>query len=343
MNHQKELYELALFAGIGGGILGSDLLGFRTVCGVEKEEYPQRVLMERQNDGTLPPFPIWDDVCTFDPGPWKGRVDLISGGFPCQDISIAGKGIGLSGERSGLWREMARIIDGIRPPFVFIENSPELAKKGLEYVLYDLARMGYDAAWNIYSAADVGAPHLRRRLWILAVLNTYCNGRQAMHLQLAQSGAPVRTAPSRELSGASSLSAPHARREGEQEGHGGTEGSTDRRAGSEGQGNPLADTMCDGQQAVLPLQTGGAGREAGQAPNSLTDEGTAVGLTGAPASLTWWSTEPGMGRVADGIPCRVDRIKALGNAQVPGVAAHAFRDLFKQLMHIDFSTWQNLR
>ena len=102
--------ELALFAGAGGGILAGHLLGWRTVCAVEIEDYPRRVLLQRQADGFLPRFPIWDDITTFDGKPWRGRVDVISGGFPCQDISAAGKGDGLDGERSGLWREMARVV-----------------------------------------------------------------------------------------------------------------------------------------------------------------------------------------------------------------------------------------
>ena len=108
--------ELALFAGAGGGILGGHLLGWRTVCAVELEPYAASVLVARQNDGILPPFPIWDDVCTFDGRPWRGVVDVVSGGFPCQDISIAGKGAGLDGERSGLWKEMAgKLTEEDRP------------------------------------------------------------------------------------------------------------------------------------------------------------------------------------------------------------------------------------
>ena len=160
--------ELALFAGAGGGILGGKLLGWRTVCAVEIEPYPASVLAQRQNDGILPPFPIWDDVCTFDGRPWRGIVDVVSGGFPCQDISCAGKGAGLDGERSGLWKEMARIIGEVRPRFILIENSPMLRTRGLSTVLKDLAETGYDARWGVFGACDVGAPHKRDRMWILA-------------------------------------------------------------------------------------------------------------------------------------------------------------------------------
>jgi DNA (cytosine-5)-methyltransferase 1 len=159
--------ELALFAGAGGGILGGHLLGWRTVCAVEWEPYPASVLCARQNDGFLPPFPVWDDVQTFDGKPWRGIVDVVSGGFPCQDISAAGKGAGIDGERSGMWREMARIIHEVRPRFVFVENSPMLTSRGLGRVLGDLASMGFNARWGVLGAADVGAPHQRDRIWIV--------------------------------------------------------------------------------------------------------------------------------------------------------------------------------
>jgi len=163
--------ELALFAGAGGGILGGHLLGWRTVCAVEYELYPCAVLIARQNDGILPPFPIWDDVRTFDGKPWRGIVDVVSGGFPCQDISFAGKGAGIEGERSGLWVEMARIVGEVRPRYVFVENSPMLTSRGLGYVLGDLASLGYDARWGVLGADAVGAPHKRDRIWIVAHAN----------------------------------------------------------------------------------------------------------------------------------------------------------------------------
>ena len=160
--------ELALFAGAGGGILGGKLLGWRTVCAVELEPYPASVLIQRQNDGILAPFPIWDDVCTFDGIPWRGIVDVVSGGFPCQDISLAGKGAGIGGARSGLWREFARILGEVRPQFAFVENSPALTLRGLGVVLGDLAEMGFDAKWGVLGASDVGGEHLRKRVWIVA-------------------------------------------------------------------------------------------------------------------------------------------------------------------------------
>ena len=162
--------ELALFAGAGGGILAGHLLGWRTVAAVEIEDYPRRVLLQRQADGFLPRFPIWDDIRTFDGKPWRGKVDVVTGGFPCQDISAAGKGVGLDGERSGLWGEMARVICEVRPSYAFIENSPMLTIRGLDRVLCDLAKMGFDAQWGVLGAADVGAKHQRDRIWFVAKL-----------------------------------------------------------------------------------------------------------------------------------------------------------------------------
>ena len=167
--------ELALFAGAGGGILGGKLLGWRTVCAVEINTYRARRLMQRQNEGHLSPFPVWDDVCTFDGRPWCGVVDVVSGGFPCQDISTAGNGAGLSGARSGLWKEMARIIGEVRPRFALVENSPALTTRGMGRILGDLAEMGFDARWGAFTARDEGAPIERERIFIACANQEYRN------------------------------------------------------------------------------------------------------------------------------------------------------------------------
>ena len=164
----RSLRELALFAGAGGGILGGYLLGWQTVCAVEFDPYARDVLLARQNDGCLPPFPVWDDVRTFDGRPWRGAVDVVSGGFPCQDISLAGRGAGIDGEQSGLWGEMARIIGEVRPRFAFVENSPALAIRGLGRVLGDLADLGMAVEWGVLGAKHAGAPHQRARIWLVA-------------------------------------------------------------------------------------------------------------------------------------------------------------------------------
>ena len=160
--------ELHLFAGVGGGILGGIMLGHRPVCAVEIDEYCRSVLVQRQNDGSLPHFPIWDDICTFDATRWRGAVDVVCGGFPCQNISSAGKGTGILGQKSSLWFEMLRVICEVRPKFAFVENSPMLVRRGLDAVLGGLAESGYDAEWTVLPASAVGSPHHRERLWILA-------------------------------------------------------------------------------------------------------------------------------------------------------------------------------
>ena len=240
--------ELHLFAGAGGGILAGQLLGHRCVCAVECEPYAQAVLVARQNDGTFPPFPIWDDVRTFDGTAWRGAVDVVCGGFPCQDISVAGSGAGIGGERSGLWAEMARIIGEVQPRYVLVENSPALVTRGLGRVLGDLAAMGFDAQWGVLGAADLGAPHQRDRLWIVANANSHGIQRLVAKPQ-----------PS-----------PHKR------------------------------------------QTGLQGRAA-SFPDWPADPAEAA--------------QPELGRVADGVAHRAHRLKAIGNGQVPRVAAAAWRVL----------------
>lgn len=160
--------ELALFAGAGGGILGGHLLGWRTVCAVELDAYARAVLLQRQADGCLPRFPIWDDVRTFDGHQWRGRVQVVSGGFPCTDISRANANAeGLDGDKSGLWFEMARIIGEVRPDYALVENSPFLVGRGLERVVADLAELGYDARWGVLGATTPAPPTLENEygLW----------------------------------------------------------------------------------------------------------------------------------------------------------------------------------
>jgi DNA (cytosine-5)-methyltransferase 1 len=154
--------ELALFAGAGGGILGGHLLGWRTVCAVEWEPYPASVLCARQNDGLLPPFPIWDDVQTFDGKPWRGIVDVVSGGFPCQAYSKAAAGKNTADD---LWPEMRRIVADVAPRYVFAENVSRVA---IDQAANDCESMGYKAKAISLSAKDMGADHIRERFWLLA-------------------------------------------------------------------------------------------------------------------------------------------------------------------------------
>lgn len=303
--------ELALFAGAGGGILGGKMLGWRTVCAVEIEKYPRSVLLQRQKDGILDKFPIWDDVRTFDGRPWRGKVDVISGGFPCQDISSAGKGLGIErGERSGLWREYARIICEVRPRYCFVENSPMLTVRGLGIVLGDLAERGYDAAWKVLSAGDCGAPHERARMWIVAKdTNSEIERRDRRDDQSED--------PSCEL-----IRQPEKR----------ADGVRDEMADAGRFGLQVGEGIASDQTFVCDRERGD---KDAKIPDSVQHREGWVACSKEDEryswSRKWWASEPGLGRVADGVAYRVDRIKADGNGQVPIVVVGAFCDLMEVL------------
>jgi DNA (cytosine-5)-methyltransferase 1 len=302
VDQQSTLREMALFAGAGGGILGGHLLGWRTVCAVEWESYAACVLAARQNDGILPPFPIWDDVQTFDGKPWRGLIDVVSGGFPCQDISSAGKGAGIEGERSGMWREMARIVSEVRPRFVFVENSPLLVGRGAAMVIGDLTKMGYDCQWCIVSASDCGAPHQRDRFWLVGYTNDY--GQTAAEIsELEGSGQQY------EAVADTKCKRLPARRDntGEPE----VSESVDSC-------KELADTTSQRQQGSWQswFSCDPAEKREGETDQSWAER---VGHI--------WGAQSPVGRVADGVAARVDRLKAIGNGQVPVVAATAFNIL----------------
>ena len=177
----KPLTFGSLFAGIGGFDLGFERAGMECRWQVEIEPYCQRNLAER-----WPNVGQWDDVRTFPPNPVEDwEVDVICGGFPCQDISNAGSKLGLSGDRSGLWFEYARILRVLRPSFVVVENSAALLHRGIGDVLRDLAGSGFDAAWEVLSACAFGAAHMRRRLFIVAYANGL-DGRPRVRNPLAQ-------------------------------------------------------------------------------------------------------------------------------------------------------------
>jgi DNA (cytosine-5)-methyltransferase 1 len=283
--------ELALFAGHGGGILGGLLLGWRTVCAVEIDDAARQRLIARQDDGTLQPFPVWDDVSTFDGKPWAGLVDVVSGGFPCQDISVTGKGAGITGERSGLWREFARIIREVRPRYVLVENSPALVARGLGTVLGDLAQMGFDARWGVFGAdeaalathcGEIPLIHNRDRIWIVG----FQQGTNPDSLRELQ----------------------QERRQPDQ----------CRRAGDVGK-----TTIADAHMPRLQSH-GSIG-----AKSKLTMP-FGNGEMAEKQRATWWSAEPRVGRVAHGVAYRVDRIRGLGNGQVPAVVALAWETLTTQ-------------
>lgn len=335
--------ELHLFAGAGGGILAGQLRGNRCVCAVEREPYAQAVLVARQNDGTFPPFAIWDDVCTFDGRPWRNIVDVVAGGFPCQDISAAGAGEGIDGERSGLWAQMARIIREIQPIRVEVENSPMLTSRGLGRVLGDLAAMGFDAEWGVVSAADTGAPHLRERIWILANARSgrrdRADGRQVEQPRRAET-----ERRSEALADADSESGGQGRSDHAAQGARGwnvdrggvvsdvSDALRDRRGqrpdqqeperwscgapdlGDDGPQEHVADAVREREQRIV---AGGTDAQVWKEPSERQDRPRGYGFGR-------WPVEPGMGRVVDGMANRAHRIRALGNGQVPRVAAAAF-------------------
>lgn len=158
----RGMNELELFAGVGGGILAAKLLGHRTVCAVESNPYRIRRLMQRQNEGHLPPFPIWDDVRTFDGIPWRGIVDCVSGGFPCQAYSSAARGKNVADD---LWPEMRRIVADVAPRYVRAENTQ---RRAIDRAADDLEAMGYRTRAISLGADDLGADHIRKRYWLLA-------------------------------------------------------------------------------------------------------------------------------------------------------------------------------
>ena len=345
----RGMRELALFAGAGGGILGGKMLGWRTVCAVEIERYPRNVLLQRQRDGILDNFPIWDDVRTFDGRPWRGKVDVISGGFPCQDISIAGRGLGIErGERSGLWREYDRIIREVRPRYCFVENSPMLASRGLGIVLGDLAALGYDAAWKVLSAGDCGAPHERARMWIVAK-DTDADGawelqpqrivkeqwRRSCNLREEVADAAEPRLQDRNGEPRGEVVAQPERLGGEisnavQDGLQGRrkDWNIQRPSGLRG-GTRTDEIKClsDATDKRNVRRIGSVGSDGPSRPRGEDDgQGTASDWC-----REWWKAEPGLGRVADGVANRVDRIKAIGNGQVPIVAARAFCELMEVL------------
>jgi DNA (cytosine-5)-methyltransferase 1 len=301
----------SLFAGIGGMDLGLERAGMRCAWQVEIDDYARRVLARH-----WPDVRRWDDVRTFPPdvanaesfrypnddagldsqtaqqgagrvlesrggGPCSAwSVDLICGGFPCQDISYAGKGAGLAGERSGLWYEFARIVRVLRPRYVLVENVAALLGRGLDAVLRTLASLGYDAEWHCIPAAAVGAPHIRDRVFVVA---------NAAGVRFAQSNNESRhngfITPTRKRGMFKSSRADSHLRDPDLSG--------------------LAQRLCFGSNAREKLTTA-------QRANSQ-----AGGQWGAdPAD----DPQSGVGRVAHGVPNRVDRLRGLGNAVVPQVA-----------------------
>lgn len=256
------------------------------------------MLLARQRDGVLGRFPIWDDVRTFDGRPWRGHVDVVSGGFPCQDISSAGLRTGLKGERSGLWSEFARIVEEVRPAFVLVENSPHLRTRGLVRVLKDVDRLGYDTSRGVVGADAVGAPQERRRMWIVASADGSGERVLAQHEEVA---APP-TVDGAVCSPA--VAAPHGRRS-----------KRERRSPSGVAGQQQFSFQApDADGASLRIESGRSEWTCG--PEEAAEFGGA----------DWWPVDLIQG-VDDGMAHRMDRVRATGNGQVPRVVALAWETL----------------
>jgi len=290
------LNGLDLFSGIGGITLAlKDWVIPVAYC--ENDKYAIGVLLSRMSEGKLPFAPIWDDVRTLSGAKFRGLVDILYGGFPCQDISVAGTGKGLGGERSGLFFEIVRLVSEIRPKFVFLENVPAIRNRGADRVVGELARLRYDTRWITLSASEVGANHRRERWWLLAHT---MRGQQWRHEweskveayalanSLGDGRGEIRTrepsAPGENVADTESRSM--------------RDDSPDNRA-PDREINPSIDTSFLGSKENKERS----------------------------ADASWWSTEPNVGRVAHGVPNRVDKLKCLGNAVVPECAKEAFKRL----------------
>ena len=308
----SKLRLLDLFSGIGGFSLGLERSGgFETVAFCEIEDFPRRVLAKH-----WPKVPCYHDIrkLTADRLAADGiAVDAICGGFPCQDISNAGKQAGIEGERSGLWSEYARLIGELRPRVVFVENVSALLGRGLDRVLRDLAALGYDAWWDCIPASAVGAPHQRDRLWLVAY---------PAHMQrdggddYASFGLEVQQVSQ---SGNGCWAPALAYAKGERGGAGLRQG---RQVSDWHQSGDRSGYVADAFSTRLEGQSGSMDverEEPGRYPPQPDGSASPQGLCSGGDRSEWWSTEPNVGRVAHGIPARAHRLKALGNAVVPQI------------------------
>jgi DNA (cytosine-5)-methyltransferase 1 len=282
----------SLFAGIGGFDLGFERAGIKTIWQVEIDDYCRRVLARH-----FPSAKRYTDIreCgshNLEP------VDILSGGFPCQDISHAGKRTGIEGERSGLWSEYARIIRELRPHYVVVENVAALLGRGMERVLGDLAEIGYDAEWQSIRASDVGAPHIRERIWIVAYPSS--ERRQ----QISRNAYANESEDERWPTLQAYIFA----------GHGKDVSDT----GSE---QHESDCFTDEWSATKELFM--ADSTSARRDGSPRQEQSICGrslLSTRSSGCGEWAVEPNVGRVATRVPSRVDRLKGLGNAVVPAIA-----------------------
>lgn len=279
----------SLFAGIGGIDLGLERTGhFRTAWFCERDPYCQRVLAKN-----WPDVPIFDDVTELGEG--TSEVDVLAAGFPCQPVSHAGRRKAQDDER-WLWPHVERLVRVLRPRAVLLENVPGLLTAGFDDVIGGLAACGYDAEWDCIPAAAVGAAHRRDRVFIVATPGAEL--RQHLPDAPRNGGWPSPMA----YACGEGLERPNWQIRLEQR---------------PGRGNNCGETMADASgirrpRQGQPLDTGNPA----QGEKGKTDQPVNGGIEGI------WPTEPSVGRVADGVPRRMDRLRALGNAVVPQVAEY---------------------
>lgn len=281
-----------LFSGVAGLELGLKPW-VRTVAYCENDEYAQGVLLSRMHDGSIDRAPIWNDVRTLSRDHFESPIDIITGGFPCQDISVGGNGAGLGGERSGLFFEILRLCRDLRPRFVFLENSPAITVRGLERVCLEFTAMGYDCRWTIVSAAELGAPHERERWFMLAHSNGELVREQSERIVWSEGRtfAPDDGAENSDAQGV-------GRRKGRAE-------SNNRRgtiAREHGREFP-PDAASEGRQRWL---------DASEAWQTF-----ALGGGGGGGEWPSWLPQPAIRRSDAGFPHRVDKLRCVGNACPP--------------------------
>lgn len=308
---------LDLFSGIGGFSLGLERAGMRTVAFCEVKPFARRVLAER-----WPNVPCYGDVRELSAARLKADgivADVICGGFPCQDISSAGKGAGIDGTRSGLWSEYARLIGEIRPRYVVVENVAALLGRGLDRVLGDLASLGYDAEWDCVPASAIGARHRRDRIWIVGYPSSSAFGRDARAIPRSQEEECREGSQHRDISdglelassGRSPRAMAHPNEPGQQSGRGPWISGEPQEA--------RHDTWRRGSHVADAERQRLQGRDVERtwAPAIIP---AAIGwhCRGGELGKAWW-TEPDVGRMAYGVPNGMDRIEGLGNAVVPQI------------------------
>lgn len=326
---------LDLFAGIGGFALGASWAGmqFNHHYYSEVDDYASRVYQLRFPEA----IPLGDirkiRGADLPQGDW-----ILSGGFPCQDISAAGKGAGLAGSRSGLWYEYARLIGELRPRYAIMENVGALVGRGLDAVLGSLAQIGYDAEWQDIRASDVGAPHRRERIWIVAYPDSdHVPGGSKPRERIER---PTQSPRSGSYRGESGHDVADATGNG-REPRGAECERFKRQPGAIGGSCDVADASSAGVRG-LPVQPGRSqlsNDDSLRSGESMADaDGQGLeereGLPGddgaeqqAALGDSWWAVEPDVGRVAHGIPARVDRLRCLGNAIVPQIAKMIFEGI----------------